>query len=632
MGPLKFSADRFFPAKDYLESCKQNRALSITYLIARDHKNIDSLVKEISTLDTRGADWRRPANPWNLTPLHVAVWRQNVHVIQLLLEKKCDPAHKDSMGFTALHYAEAIGNDDIINLVRTATKVDDISYANIWNYALEKPIVKQDKRIFSFEDENGRIAAGNSGKFKELTNGAEFSPTIFFKNRKALLEIIEEELYNTYHKKVQVAYDEKMLPQLINQEPPLHVKKQGDAGYGVVASKPLEAFKPVVIYAGEGVSASDQERSSTSCSYFLPPFEAHKVRSLGGMINDGFPNCIVDTIHHPSGIAYPVIVPIRNIAEGEELFIDYFSIHSVKMMRRIEFNEHEARAFLAEKSLYEWAKDELGPLINKMKVEKKALTETEKKKFAAISSKLCYLINTTALLVPLLLENKISSSDLRALASDPNFISLFNGNIEEQGFKLKLADAIDTIESAQKKFDWDIKGELLTILKEMSLNYNAETVDAALTFFNFHLKRSLSIPIPMPQGMLRKMYLPAFINGAPYFELTRTCFYERRDATDIELAFLDTISQSDPIIETIYIAMYVNTVTDDFPKLKKLILEKKNANLQQNRPQQSIQNFSRMMRNMAPMKIPHQLESILKSMETDPESLNALIEALQKGL
>jgi hypothetical protein len=182
MCSLKISADLFFPANDYQEMCKKNRALSATYLIARDQR-IDSLAKEIQTLETKKVDWRRPSNPWKLTPLHVAVWRQSLPVIRLLLDKLCDASAKDTMGFMPLDYAEAIGNEEVIELFRKATKVDRVSYTDVWNRLLEKPMVDENRAVFSYEDENGSVVAGNSAQFAAMTQGSEFSPAFFFSNR-----------------------------------------------------------------------------------------------------------------------------------------------------------------------------------------------------------------------------------------------------------------------------------------------------------------------------------------------------------------------------------------------------------------------------------------------------------------
>lgn len=630
MCSLKISTDRFFPAKDYQEVCKKNRALSVTYLIARDHKNIESLAKEINTLDGKKANWRRPVNLWKLTPLHLAVWRQNLPAIQVLLDKQCDSSAKDSLGFMPLDYAEAIGNVEVIELIRAATKVDRVSYANVWKGLLEKPAVDKDASVFSYEHENGSIVPGNSAQFAALTQGAEFARSIYFKNREALLTMIENELNNTYNKIVEIEFDPAILETLLTEEVPLHLKRQEGAGYGVVASKPLEAFKPVVIYAGEGVLESDHDKSALSCAYYFPPFEAHKQRNLGGMVNDGFPNCTFETIHHPSGIAYTVIVPVREIAAGEELFIDYGNIHDVKMMKRIEFNGDEARAFLKEKSFAAWAKGELLPLIRRLE-EGKHLTQREMQKLTAIKTKLSYLVHTPSLLVPLILENRVKQEDISVLSSDPSFIDFVCTEDEQRELLQKFVILIGTLDSAQQRFQWDVKGELLAIINELLLKYHADTVNIAFMFFTNCLKDALKTSVPMPKGTLRKMYLPSFEHGAIFFETTRSCFLRREDANEEELALLDKISQADPMVEKIYTTFYAQIVTDRFPKLKSFIHAKRKEMLDRNASGQGpMHDLSRVMRNMAPNGMPPQVESLFASMEANPDLQNAFLDAVMQ--
>jgi hypothetical protein len=433
----------------------------------------------------------------------------------------------------------------------------------------------------------------------------------------------------THSKIAQIHCDPAILDHLLTEEPPLHLKIRPGAGYGVVATKPLEPFKPVVIYAGEGVSENDHDENALSCAYYFPPFEAHKKRNLGAMVNDGFPNCTLTSIHHPSGISYPVILPIREIKAGEELFIHYGDNHDVKVIQRREFNGGEARAFLKEKSFAAWA-GELLPLIQRRR-GRGGLTQPEAQKLVTIQAKLSYLLQTSSLLFPLIFENKITQEDLKAVASNPYFAGVICTKSQQEEMLRKLINAIGTIDAAQRKFQGNVKKELLAIFIQLSLEHQADTMNAAFAYFIQCLRENLKVPMSAPAEILKNIYLPAFKGGIIFFETTRTCFLRREDASDEELALLSKISQIDPVIENIYTVYFMQVVTDDYPKLKQFILAKhQEITDRRAKGEGPWQDLSRIMRAMAPNGLPPQVESMIASLQADPAAQKELIEVMMR--
>ncbi|MFV0340332.1 MAG: SET domain-containing protein-lysine N-methyltransferase [Parachlamydiaceae bacterium] len=558
----------------------------------------------------------------------MAVWRQNLPVIRLLLDESCDASAKDTMGFMPLDYAEAIGNEEVIELVREATKVDRVSYTNVWNRLLEKPVVDPQQAVFSYEDENGSIVDGNSAQFAAMTQGAEFSPAFYFSTRGVLLKSIEKSLDYSYSRITKIDCDPEILDRLLTEEPPLHLKRRPGAGYGVVATKPLEAFKPVVIYAGEGVLKGNHEKSALSSAYYFPPFEAHKIRNLGAMVNDGFPNCSLTFIDHPSGISYPAILPLREIKADEELFVHYGDNHDVKIIQRREFNGGEARAFLKEKSLAAWA-GELLLLIQRRRGGVRALTQPEAQKLVTIQAKLSYLLQTPSLLFPLIFENRITQEDLKSVASNPYFVDVICTKSQQEETLQKLAKAIGTIDAAQMKFQGDVKKELLPIFIQLSLKHQADAMNAAFAYFIHCLNESLHTPVPPPAGILKNLYWPTFNRAIVFFETTRSCFLRREDASDEELALLNQISLIDPVIENIYAMYYKQVVTDDYPKLKQFILAKHQEIADRRaKGEGPWQDLSRYMNAMAPNGLPPEIESKIASLQANPAAQKELIQMI----
>jgi hypothetical protein len=631
MVPLKFSADPFFPAKDYTSACKVNRPLTITYLVARDQK-MATIIQQIEVLNKNHHDWRHPQNPWHLTPLHVAVWRLNLEAVQYFLAQNCDPLAKDALGFLPIDYAEALCAQSIIETLQGATKVRSVSHRILWDALLKRPEIDASETVFSYETDKNAVVMGNSACFTQMTDGAIFTPTIFFRNREALLNMIADELRGSLERIHFFHYNPQIIEALSTEPIPLRLKQQGDAGLGVVASKKLEPFLPVVIYGGEAVTLKDHEKSALSGAYTLKPFEAHRYRNLGGMINDGFPNCAIDSIHHPSGIAYPVIVPLRTIEEGEELFVDYQKGHSVKKLKRIEFNLAEAYAFLAEKSLHARVVEDLFPLMQAVGKLQNTLEPEKLLEYITLLTKVNYLIGTPTLLFALLLEGRISVEDLEFIGSRKELLPLFDHQAELQGSLLKMVQVFQTMDLATEKAGWDVKKEVQDILHELSLQYNAETVSAALMYLHNQLNVTLSMPAKMPRGILKNMYLKSFMQAVNHFEITRACLNEIRDATPEELKFLETIKDQDPYIELIYLTFYGGIQSDRFPNLHGLIQRRKIAAQEKPNPQSQMQGLIRSMRSMAPQGLPPQIEGLLQAMQSNPELPQAFLGLLQNQM
>lgn len=156
---------------------------------------LDNIKANVQKAEAAGRKWQDPHPQWKVNPLHVAVWRGNPDVIKFLLkDKKCDPKLADKMGFLPVHYAEAIGNQEVLKIIREATKVKYMSHIAFWDKLLIQPEIDPAKDLFEYVDETGQSVLGNSAKFAELTDGAIFTSRIFLRNRQALLDALAKSL------------------------------------------------------------------------------------------------------------------------------------------------------------------------------------------------------------------------------------------------------------------------------------------------------------------------------------------------------------------------------------------------------------------------------------------------------
>lgn len=619
MTPLKFSAEPFFPRTQYQSVCTANRALTVTYLIAQDHPKFDQIKTEAMKLNKLKLDWKKPANAQNLTPLHVAVWRQNASTIRFLLEQGCDPSAADAIGLLPVHYAEAIGNPEIIALIRSATKTAYVSYANLWNRLLEKPDVDSNFE-FSYALEDGIVQRGDSEVFTKLTSGAIHTSSMFFKNRRALLNMLSKSLQNKVNDAIKPAYDPSWIETLEKESIPLQLTMQAKTGFGVTASRPLKPHQPIVIYSGEVVAPEDEEKGVAHNTYFMDPIEGHKHRNLAAMINEGFPNCHFDSIRHPSGIYYVIVVPLRPIQEGEELFVNYGG-HDIKSMQRVELNLEEAKAYLKEKSFLERFDSELLPLLQKGQ-RGEALTPGEIREFYIVGTKHEYIMRTPSLMHTLIFEGSISIQDVRTMGTAKRCLPHFSNDPGKQKEFLSFAVYHEDLHRFSQGYGWDIQREVHAAFNELSKEYHAETVQMFLKYVHSYLVETQSRTKHMPREDFKEICLKVFLNGAKYYELTRRCMHESRDLTNEEIALLDRMRHEDFIFEFDFLQHYNQLPTSHMPQFNAWL------NTRATQLNTSLFQFDTMMEKLSHLpqgSFSPQIIEKLYSLKGRPEKINAFL-------
>ena len=112
MENLSFPVSRLFPRNNYNTSVRQTLHLVPMWLIAADQP-FATIKATILTCNSKNRDWRARHPRYLVTALHVAVWKNNYHVVRYLLEdQNCSANVRDRIGFLPLHYAEAMGDDN----------------------------------------------------------------------------------------------------------------------------------------------------------------------------------------------------------------------------------------------------------------------------------------------------------------------------------------------------------------------------------------------------------------------------------------------------------------------------------------------------------------------------------------
>ena len=352
---------------------------------------------------------------------------------------------------------------------------------------------------------------------------------------------------------MKLPYSMEKIAELAGNIPPLYLTKPGPAGWGVAASRKLLPFVPVTIYGGEGVAQDEMEKSGPEGEYRLDSVEAHRFRNLGAMINEAFPNCIIDAIHHPSGISYPAIVPIRTIEADEELFIDYLPTHDIKLMKRCELNPDAAKDFLKPKGLLAICRDNLIPLCEQTQKERGNADPKQVEEMIVLMTRVQYLIGTPSLLIQLILENTITPLEIRTLSTEERFLLLFNRDAKKQKGFGAFVEMFEILEKFKWETQRDVFKEIQELLMKLSKSYNTQTCGAAFQYITMQLKLGLDHQLPTPEDNIAFLF-KQFEPYIPVFETMRTILHQQRDATDQELSELRKISKALPVIEGIYLS------------------------------------------------------------------------------
>ncbi|MFI5342900.1 MAG: zinc finger MYND domain-containing protein [Chlamydiales bacterium] len=192
-------------------------------------------------------------------------------------------------------------------------------------------IPEDDEIVCKLQDSNG-VRDLTQNEFRRRMNLTFVSEPLFSKDALNAIQFSENPEWITLSEKPAI-------------EDSIALHYQGEEmGHGVIALKKIP--KGTVICGYGGVAFPDENWSREphthrSCLYAASGgnlvFDAAEHASLGAIVNDGFPNCELKSkvgLKIYSGtIRVPlekVIVAIKDIEEGEALYIDYGSQHMIK--------------------------------------------------------------------------------------------------------------------------------------------------------------------------------------------------------------------------------------------------------------------------------------------------------------
>jgi len=412
---IKSFLEATFPIAAY-KAKKVANGLCLHYLIVLNQPEaaIQKWIENRKSKKPEHLDYQDPAY-YKLTPLAVCALTGNAAIAHALIDAGAKLSRVDFKGWTPLHHAVVLRCDLLKELFLSVLGADAAANLKSFHGGSYRDL----EALLSAEPADGAtevcwireaqaVTKCTASRFKEIT-GADFCKTIVMSPEQLMgWWKSRDDIYlpGSLAYTIQRDYLKKVQPSLLLeyekvQAAPIQLTLyQGlKGGYSVETQQPIEPFQGIVVYGGRLIcdqAEALEERGIEATDYIQNEIDGTRVRNLGPMINDSFPNCMVVTVR-ANGYEYQLIVANRKIAAGETLYLDYSSGHNVKTRYlHHELNLEGLLAFLKNDGeeltrwvSKPWSEDELISLIVDLEQQAKL-------------SSLRYLINTPSTLLQLI--------------------------------------------------------------------------------------------------------------------------------------------------------------------------------------------------------------------------------------
>lgn len=345
---------------------------------------------------------------YNLTALHLCSMLQKIDLLKFIITKVNDLVPKDKDGWTPLHYAYLTQSADIVRILeenqaqrhQSSCTQAKFSCKQIKEMLSHTPAADHES-VFHYQDPHTKeiIYNASAQTFRELT-GATFTSKTLVSGEYLLFaksNFKEDEEEDFIQAEVEQNY------QTFEAHPPrLYLGQDSMGGWGVFADETILPGAIVLLYAGETIIAPSHSQYRTGV------VEGMWKRNLGPMVNEGSPNImpVHATIHHlPQSI---VFIALKHIEKGDQLLVDYGLGHGVKF--------YGPYVNAGQKELEDMLKAEgrLAEIGHRLETRLKQPFASKKEflSFERLRSLFAYTISTPAVLLDLLIKDKIQPADL----------------------------------------------------------------------------------------------------------------------------------------------------------------------------------------------------------------------------
>lgn len=472
--------DYQFRKDKYDNDCKENKSLFVHYAIV--YNNLNSTKITWINKNLKSIDLNHRGSVLLLSPIILATIKKSIDALKYLQEQKdaVDWLSVDHRNWNVLHHALLGGDEKVISFIKklpvfeNLAQMKDVDGRTPEMLLDLKQVPAQDQIYFHyFNKDTGQIEKKDGNYFKKLT-GVQlvdrdiFSSESLYHIWRTQYELKNEPLYDKIKDAIQL-YKQGKAPSIYVAEQ-VKIKQ-----FGVFAGEDIPPYTVVTGYYGERDHFLDLERDN---SYVLKETDARWKRSLGGLFNQGKPNCVVISSVEGNNVS-SLFVTIDQVAKDEELLWDYGPRQPIKLGHYCEFNESGVNGLL-EKGIVQ-------NILRFTDSNETAEQTIEKAFFNHISQ-------TPFVLMRILLESRIDVKDLQeAIKKMEKFENRQNFSEENElwairaeilAFGSQFQNKLNYIENEEVKKD--IQQNAVKLFKTLAEKY---TVIAAFTAFDEIFKK-----------------------------------------------------------------------------------------------------------------------------------------------
>ena len=359
-------------------------------------------------------------NPFQMTPLHVAVLKKDTASAKLLVEKGASLTTQDACGNTPAHLAAMAGYDDLLVELRslasrTNQQFDKIRNRNLATVATLENISKYPKanpnvKVAFLANSRGEVAPLTTADYQKLTG------TVYTDRVVTSPELLANYWLKSGNSLPRDEFVEKIWDQYLQRRPKVYLEQQIapesqiPLGLGVRTGEDLAAFTFLFPWDGELQSANIQEQSS---DYKMDNIECARYGNEACRMNDGFPTGVLTKFNVegcPDGIG---VFTSEALAKDQMITIHY-GVHPCKF-GRYELLYREKLEQFCNRNRFEEIQRQAQPLLQKQPV--KDYDSETGLKIATLLNPCLYILETPKALVHLITRNFLNHADLVFLES-----------------------------------------------------------------------------------------------------------------------------------------------------------------------------------------------------------------------
>jgi len=294
------------------------------------HKYLEAVIKQKKNCAAIQKSFSRPATKYKITPLHVAAMTGQLKTAEKLLRiMKVNPNHSDHQGWTPLHHATLLEDDDMVALLKkfkASEKLKNDQGATpdeLHDLLHPKPLRE---KIYQVTD---------AGDFEEITpdqfqviTGAEYINQMVVTSHVLAVHWANETCETHPHSCQKDFRSQYLDPSRAADSLALQIAGHDEndrpipIGSSVVARRAIKKGELITEYLG--VLNPTDKITHGDDNYILNHINGREARNLGPMIPDGYPNALMLSVSNLKGLFNRyLLIAGRDISQGTPVAWDY---------------------------------------------------------------------------------------------------------------------------------------------------------------------------------------------------------------------------------------------------------------------------------------------------------------------